>query len=53
MEEEGVQLAADLETALLVPDEGRTVVAKVLGERLKTVGGVDELTDATFHTVNE
>jgi len=46
MEEEGVQLAADLEAALIVPDEGRTVVAKFLGEGLKAVRGVDKLEDA-------
>ncbi|MFW6074174.1 MAG: hypothetical protein ACOC9Y_01170 [Chloroflexota bacterium] len=42
MEEGGVELAAQQEAALLVPPEGRPVVAAVLRERLEVPGGVAE-----------
>ncbi len=42
VKERRVQLAADLEATLVVPEEGRAVEATVLGERDQIVRGVDQ-----------
>ena len=39
---DGIQLALQAVSALFVPDEGRTVVAQVLGEGLQVPGSVGQ-----------
>lgn len=43
VEKEGIQFTADFETAFLIPDKRRSVIATVEGKGLKAVGCVDEL----------
>jgi len=46
MEKRGVEFAAEVEASLLVPAEGRAVMAAIAGEGSKVPGGVDEFQDA-------
>lgn len=46
MEEERVQLAAQPKAAFGVVEEGRSIVAQILGEGIQVPGGVSELQHA-------
>ena len=51
MEVEGVEAGAQVAALLVVPDEGRAVVAEVAGEGGHVVGGVGEAQDVVAHEV--
>ena len=46
VEEQGVEFGAEVETAILVPLEGRAFVAEIAGKGSHVVGGVGEFEDS-------